>query len=229
MYAIGDVHGCLRELNVILELIEEDIGTRPIDECKLIFLGDYVDRGPDNFGTLDRLVKLKYGNNLPCIFIMGNHDERLLSFMNNPEIVGEEITLWGGDATLKDYGVSTRWFKRFNSASAAEMLNKTMPKAHREFLEGLEPYHIQDDFFFCHAGVRPGVPLVNQSAHDLMWIRADFLKHQEAFEKVVVHGHTPNSTPEVKSNRINVDTHCYDTGTLTALVLEGNSRRFLAT
>ncbi len=109
----------------------------------------------------------------------------------------------------------------------ATALGHSMPDSHRRFLGGLALSFSCGDFFFVHAGVRPGVPLQEQSQNDLLWIREDFLLHEEDFGKVVVHGHTPAREPDIRPNRINIDTGAYATGRLTCLVLEGHQVSFL--
>src|SRR5208282_1257351 len=110
---------------------------------------------------------------------------------------------------------------------AAIIFRLALPDSHRRFIEGLSLSLTCGDFFFAHAGVRPGVPLQQQSEQDLLWIRDDFLLHEEDFGKVVVHGHTPATQPDIRPNRINIDTGAYATGRLTCLVLEGDQMRFL--
>ncbi|MEO0328564.1 MAG: metallophosphoesterase family protein [Pseudomonadota bacterium] len=228
IYAIGDVHGCLSQLQQLIGLIDLDLEQDPPQAYKIIFLGDYVDRGPDNAKTIEFLVELQATFH-DYVFILGNHDERLTLFINDPNRVGESFLKWGGATTLRDYGVIASPEKPFEAVAAAKELAENMPVGHREFLQNLKPYYEQSGYFFCHAGVRPGIPLEKQTNHDLTFIRADFLQHELPFEKVIVHGHTPVPTPEIHTNRINVDTKCYETGILTALVLEEDRQRFIQT
>lgn len=226
VYAIGDVHGCFDQLIELLERIRADREESPVENCKIIFLGDYVDRGPDNNGVLDYLISLQEGDE-DCIFLMGNHDERMVSFIENPAHVWDDMMRWGGAQTIASYGVIPVAGEEYGSIS--KRFAEAVPTRHLEFLKSLKPSHEVGDYFFCHAGVRPGVSLQNQSALDLMWIRSDFTLHEKPFEKVVIHGHTPQDVPEVRNNRLNIDTRCYDTGVLTAVALEGKSYRFLQT
>ena len=158
------------------------------------------------------------------MFLLGNHDERMIKFIEDPELVWDAMMRWGGVQTLASYGIVAEPGE--GEKSISDRFKTQVPAEHLQFLKSLKCFHIQDDFYFCHAGVRPGISLADQSDHDLIWIRDDFRLHKEPFEKVIVHGHTPQEEPEVEANRINVDTKCYETGVLTALVLEGNSHRF---
>lgn len=226
IYAIGDVHGCIKELKQMIANIGSDQASTPSKQSKIIFLGDYVDRGPANRDVIDYLIELQ-NSQRDIVFLMGNHDQRVLSFLKNPEGEGDSFLTWGGEPTLRDYGVISGEYENFKEI--AEAFEEKLPKDHQEFLKNLEYFHCIDDYFFCHAGVRPEVSLNEQTEQDLCCIRSDFLFHEKPFEKVIIHGHTIVDEPEVKLNRINVDTCCYDTGRLTAVVLEGKSHRFLRT
>ncbi|MGI9350309.1 MAG: metallophosphoesterase family protein [Rhizobiaceae bacterium] len=226
IYAIGDVHGCVKQLRQLMKLIEKDLAVSPVEKHKIIFLGDYVDRGPQNRQVIDVLIGLKKSSH-KCIFLRGNHDDRFAGFMKLPEQAATGFLRWGGIATLRDYGIVQKPGESVERLSVR--LSEAIPKLHLRFFEKLKYFHQDGDYFFCHAGVRPGVSLAKQQAQDLMWIRTDFLAHKKPFEKVIVHGHTPVGVPEIEQNRINVDTRCYDSGVLTAVVLEGKQHRILNT
>ena len=226
VYAIGDVHGCIDELRQMIENIDAEQVIFPAQQSKIIFLGDYVDRGPANRDVIDYLIELQKTDR-DIVFLRGNHDHKVLLFLREAKRTGSDFIKWGGDATLRDYGVDVKECETMEDAS--DVFAKNLPNSHKEFFENLEYSYSLDDYFFCHAGVRPGVPLAEQTKHDLCWIRSDFLFHEEPFEKVIIHGHTITDEPEVKQNRINVDTCCYGTGTLTAVVLEGDKHRFIHT
>lgn len=226
VYAIGDVHGCIKELRQMIEHIDSDQALFPSEQAKLIFLGDYVDRGPANRDVIEYLIELQ-SSERDIVFLRGNHDQKVLLFLKEPKRTGKDYLKWGGDATLRDYGIEINDYDTMQAA--VDIFTKNFPKSHKRFFKSLEYSYQLDDYFFCHAGVRPETPLDEQSKHDLCWIRSEFLFHEEPFEKVIIHGHTIVDEPEVKSNRINVDTCCYDTGRLTAVVLEGKSHRFLQT
>ena len=134
----------------------------------------------------------------------------------------------GGLNTVRSYGVNpARSDDSKSQQEVAAALIQSMPESHRRFLQGLAVSFSCGDFFFAHAGVRPGVPLQEQSQHDLLWIRDEFLLYEEDFGKIVVHGHTPAQEPEIRANRINIDTGAYATGRLTCLVLEHDWMGFL--
>ncbi len=226
VYAIGDIHGCLRELQSLLEIIDNDLALYPIDHHKLIFLGDYVDRGPAAQEVLELLIALN-NSDRDTVILKGNHEDWLTGFLKDPELTGTGYMRWGGIQTLASYGVEAE--PGISFTDIARRARKAIPRTHWVFMRGLPLSYTQDDYLFVHAGIRPGVAMASQMEHDLMWIRDDFLCHSAPFEKVVVHGHTPIDVPEVCNNRINIDTRCFDSGMLTALVLEGSQHRMLRT
>jgi len=226
-YVIGDIHGRSDLLDQIVEEIKRDLETSPVAEGLTVTLGDYVDRGPDSRGVLDRLAR----NPFPTRYIAlkGNHEALFEAFLRDPT-VASQWRRWGGLETLHSYGVPVAQVmvgKGFEEASNA--LRQSVPQEHFRFLGSLRFSLSLGDYFLCHAGVRPGVPLEHQQPEDLLWIREEFLNSRVSFGKVVVHGHTPTASPEVLPTRINIDTGAFATGRLTCLVLEGESRRFLST
>ncbi|MCW2283827.1 serine/threonine protein phosphatase 1 [Rhodoblastus acidophilus] len=226
LYVIGDVHGRLDLLHDLELRIEADLATAP-ERVLTIFVGDYVDRGGDSAGVLDRLSAGEFCTDIACL--RGNHEEVMLQFLSDESVL-DSWRKFGGLETLHSYGVNVADVMRGAGYDRAQVdLLRVLPTRHREFLEKTRLSLTVGDYFFCHAGVRPGVPLENQSPHDLLWIREEFIRNEASFGKVVVHGHTPTAAPEVKSNRINVDTGAYASSILTALVLEGDAKRFLAT
>ena len=226
VYAVGDVHGCSAELDRLMDKILQDRAGRP-GSCHLVFVGDYVDRGPDSKGVVDRLLAPPVGFEICCL--RGNHEQALLDFLDDPGV----FRIWrdfGGRETLLSYGVTP---PRFDDAAAFEearaQLRFLLPPAHLGFFQKLPLSTSIGGYFFAHAGVRPGVSLERQIADDLLWIRDEFLISPVDFGKVVVHGHTPTSAPVQRANRIGVDTGAYATGCLTAAVLEADTCRFLST
>ena len=192
----------------------------PTPNAIRVFLGDCIDRGPDSKRVLDRLVNYRVAQTTVCL--MGNHEAFLREFLKNPDI----LSVWrrcGGLETLLSYGLAPTI--ETDARELAYDLDRVLPSSHREFLSSLKQYFICGDFFFVHAGVRPGIGLTEQSEDDLLWIREDFLFSEDSFGKVVVHGHTPVLEPDVQPNRINIDTGAYATGRLTCLVLEGSEIR----
>lgn len=225
LYAIGDVHGRLDCLARMHELIAAEVARdRPAD-WRVIHLGDYVDRGPQSRQVLDLLVAAR-ARDPRNIALMGNHDEGFLDFLADP--AHDRLFVdFGGFDTAASYGVLLDVRSRATLVESHRQLLDAMPDAHFSFLRDLQRSASFGDFFFCHAGVRPGVPLKAQNPHDLNWIRREFLDHPGLFEKVIVHGHTPVREPEARPNRVNVDTRAFETGRLTALVVEGREKRFL--
>jgi serine/threonine protein phosphatase 1 len=218
IYAVGDVHGRADLLDQALSRIDADLAAYP--DCKplQIFLGDYIDRGPASRAVLDRLIDRSSTHEIVCL--KGNHETYVSEFLQNPAILADWRQL-GGFETLMSYGL-----KPSLNADAAEQvelaqaLAASLPKHHRQFLHGLSPSFTCGDFFFVHAGVKPGVPLAQQREEDLLWIRDDFLLCEDDFGKFIVHGHTPVREPDIRPNRINIDTGAYATGRLTCLIIE---------
>jgi serine/threonine protein phosphatase 1 len=227
IYAVGDVHGCNFVLQHLVALIDAHLMTFPSRRPILVFLGDYVDRGPDSRQVIDQLISLR--QHREAIFLKGNHETYLLEFLERPTILTKWIH-FGGLDTLRSYGLnSANNFDPEEQESLASALRVALDATgHLQFLDGLQTSFVCEDFFFVHAGVRPGIPLDRQSEEDLLWIREDFLHYDGDFGKIVVHGHTPVPQPEVRSNRINIDTGAYATGRLTCLVIERDNMRFIS-
>jgi serine/threonine protein phosphatase 1 len=225
VYAIGDIHGRVDLLKETFARIDADREAFPAEKTLHVFLGDYVDRGPHSREVLDALIAR--GRRHPAEFLMGNHESYFLDFMRDPEIL-DTWRLYGGLNTLLSYGLTPSIIPdRQESVALASGLREKIPKSHLRLLSVLKPSFTCGDYFFVHAGVRPGVPLSHQREEDLLWIRDEFLLHEEAYGKVVVHGHTPVVEPDIRSNRINIDTGAYATGRLTCLVLDDEERRFI--
>jgi serine/threonine protein phosphatase 1 len=225
LYAIGDVHGRLDCLTRMHEMIAAEIDRDSPEDWRIIHLGDYVDRGPQSREVLDFLAKAT-AHDPRMIALMGNHDEGFLDFLANPTEARLFLD-YGGLETAASYGVVLDASSRGAIFESHRQLLSAMPEKHLAFLHGLKRHAEFGDFFFCHAGVRPEVALADQDPHDLIWIRREFLNHPGLYERVIVHGHTPQAEPEVMPNRVNVDTKAFDTGRLTALVLEGDTKRFI--
>jgi len=231
VYAIGDIHGCLDRLRALhgLILADRDRAAAQGDAAQrhvLIYLGDYVDRGAESREVIDVLLCEPLPG-FACVHLRGNHEDFLLRFLER----GEDAAAWllnGGDATFLSYGVDPYAASRDPGPRGLRAaLSAAMPEDHLRFFCGLRLSHIEGDYLFVHAGLRPGVPLAEQDPEDLMWIRAPFLHSRADHGKVVVHGHTPSSAPEQRDNRIGIDTGAVYGGPLTALVLQGCERNFL--
>jgi serine/threonine protein phosphatase 1 len=225
VYAVGDVHGCADLLSRLLARIDDDRKARPTADTVEVFLGDYIDRGPSSQQVIDFLIARRRAHN--TIFLKGNHEDYALKFLSDPTVWPKWKKIGGLD-TIFSYGLKPAQPDDPQSQhQIATALCQAMPESHRRFLQGLALSFTCGDFFFAHAGARPGIPLQVQFQRDLLWIRDDFLLHEEDFGKVIVHGHTPAREPEIRRNRINIDTGAYATGRLTCLVLEGDKISFL--
>ena len=223
LYAIGDVHGRLDLLRPMHERIAEEIARDRPDDWRIVHLGDYVDRGANSAGVIDFLIAARAAD--PRVLALGgNHDLGFLEFLGIPDPSGL-FARFGGVETARSYGVRLDPRDGRAFAGQAAELRAAVPEAHRAFLRGL-PYSLTfGDFFFCHAGIRPGVPLDRQEPRDLIWIRDAFLNYAGLHPKVVVHGHTPSPEAQVLANRVNVDTGAYQSNRLTALVVDGAAKR----
>lgn len=221
VYAFGDIHGRADLLKKLFTVIDADLARNPVQRPIHVFLGDYVDRGPDSAGTLDLLIDR--GRNFETVCLKGNHEVFMLEVLRDPRKLAD-WSKFGGLSTLMAYGIQPSLGPdSAEQVALVETLARQMPAAHLRFLESLPPSFVCGDFFFVHAGVRPGIPLSEQTEADMLWIRDEFLESQENFGKFVVHGHTPVREPDIRPNRINIDTGAYATGNLTLLKIEEDS------
>lgn len=228
VWAIGDVHGRLDLLEPLVEAILSDARHSPTGRRTVVFLGDYVDRGPDSRGVLKYLSRLQQDSSLDWRFLKGNHEEAMLDFLEDPS-AGVRWCQYGGDATLASYGLKppNLQYRIEGWAGLSADLDHKLSRKERAFLEGLELSFSAGDYFFAHAGARPGESLERQTSRDLMWIRNSFLDSEVEFDKVVVHGHTPTREVYADRRRIGIDTRAYDSGVLSALRLEGGGQDIL--
>ena len=225
IYAIGDIHGRFDLLQALAAEIRRDIGSAPAQTVE-IYLGDYVDRGPQSRDVVEWLI----ASEPICrrrICLIGNHEEMLLAARSDVFAM-QNWLLNGGSQTLASYGMEVGSCGSFAALEAAQKaLAAAVPPAHFDFLAGLSRRAEQGRYLFVHAGIRPGVALSDQDPQDLVWIREPFLSSRADFGRIVVHGHSPAEEPEQLPNRINVDTGAFLTGILTCAVLEGSEQRFL--
>lgn len=229
IFAVGDIHGRADLLRALAPAIWKARGEKDGKHTTVVFLGDYIDRGPASDEVLDILIGLENSKAVDWVFLRGNHEQALLDFIEDPE-AGPAWGDWGGRETMASYGVNGPYGSDGRLwRMARDSLEAAMPKAHLAFLRGLPLRHEAGDYFFAHGGARPGVPLDRQSERDLMTIRQPFLQSAKGFEKVVVHGHSIAAEVHSDHRRIGIDTGAYATGMLTAVRLEGESRRLLQT
>ncbi len=226
VYAIGDIHGCLDQLNKLHQLIMDDAQDAFASDMSvtLIYVGDYIDRGPQSKGVIDCLLG-DWPSEIHPVFLRGNHEATLLNFLEDSNV----LNAWrnfGGVETLHSYGVDVSVLREADGFGTIQNQFKALlPSDHLQFYQNLQTTAMIGDYFFVHAGVRPGVSLDQQKEDDLLWIRDEFLESNKFHGKVIVHGHSPKEQPEIWPNRINVDTGAYLTGKLTCLVLEGEEKR----
>lgn len=206
-FAIGDIHGCLEKLQDLMDLIE------PGPDDKLIFLGDFVDRGDYTLEVIDFLVDLS--RRVPCIFLRGNHEDMFITFLE----FGSNKTIFfsnGGLKTIESY-VKPDHF------SSREQVARLLPEKHRDFFSNLRLSHEDDRYIYVHAGVRPGRAMADQDRNDLLWIRDEFIFTPAGLDKKVIFGHTPFARPMVMPDKIGIDTGAVYGGVLTAIELPGET------
>lgn len=226
VYAIGDIHGCAAQLRALHRLIEQDAASAPARRVA-VYVGDYIDRGPDVQETVDLLTQQPLAG-FESVHLIGNHEVFLLQLLEDPGVALSWL-MNGGEATCRSYGVDPyaapdladrfAWLRR--------ELARRLPKRHLRFFRDLRFHHTEGDYLFVHAGIRPGVALEDQEPSDLLWMREPFLSWELDHGKVVVHGHTPTQEPVLRHNRIGIDTGACFGRLLTAVVLEDDTQRFL--
>jgi serine/threonine protein phosphatase 1 len=227
IYCVGDIHGRLDLLDELHGLILGDAASHDGDGC-LVYLGDYIDRGPQSREVLDRLIEQPL-DGFETVCLLGNHEQAMLDFLAHPNAAAGWLA-FGGQATLSSYGiVPGRLGSTRDPVALRDELRECLPPKHLEFLESLPCHHVEGDYCFVHAGIRPGVAMAEQRPEDLMWIREEFTASSARHEHVVVHGHSITDEVEWRPNRIGIDTGAFYSGLLTALVLEGTQRRLLQT
>ena len=224
--AVGDIHGrldLLRRLEPALDGLRQE-GRGIIVE---VYLGDFVDHAGDAKATFDFLIERRRRIDRRIVCLCGNHERMLLTALEDPDYFARWLR-FGGEATIRSYGVAGGATLR-NSAKAFAVFRELFPRDHREFLESLPKRYEFEDFYFVHAGVNPAKTLAEQTEDDMLWIREPFLSSTANFGKVVVHGHTPLRSTEVRRNRIGLDTGAYLTGRLSCLILTSDGLRIIDT
>lgn len=228
-YAIGDVHGRADLLERLLELVKLDVAKGGFSQGYIVFLGDYIDRGFQSKKVLDLILDQNWGD-IKTVFLLGNHEQTMLDFLRSPD-VGMQWAEYGGLETLNSYTVQAPQQKQDIVAWEQTMLElqQALPSSHLDFLQNLRSSFELGNCFFVHAGIDPAKSLDMQTDDDLLWIRDKFLASKKTFEKVIVHGHTPEDAPVWNGRRIGADTGAYITNRLTAARICGNQVDFLST
>lgn len=225
VYAVGDIHGRLDLFEQLLQRIEEDDARRGAADTTLILLGDLVDRGPESRGVVDRAIALLQTGKVRVL--AGNHEEMLLTSMESDEAL-RHFLRHGGKETLFSYGLDPAEYSRSTLPELRERMNALVPAEHIAFFRAMEDRIVVGDYLFVHAGIRPEVPVEQQTTSDLRWIRREFLDHAQWHGHMIVHGHTITEEPEAMPNRIGIDTGAYASGRLTALGVEGDEYWFVS-
>jgi len=202
IFAIGDIHGCLDKLKSLIARVPIDG-----DRDTLVFIGDYIDRGPDSKEVVECVLDLRRQINR-VICLMGNHEDMLLNYVLHHKD-GAMYLSNGGEATAASYG--------YRHTLRGQTID--IPLHHMEFFTTLLPYYETEEFIFVHAGLRPGIPLREQSTHDMLWIRHEFMLSDWNFGKTVVFGHTPRDVPILEADKIGIDTGAVYGGNLTCIEL----------
>jgi len=219
IYAIGDIHGCARQLANLHAMIAADLTARPIEQPTLLHIGDFVDRGADSAGVIEMLATGCPIPGMNMVNMLGNHEFTMLEAISGERAAGTDWLFAGGEATLRSYGVDPK--------GPRDTWPTAVPQAHQTFLRGLKLMHRAGGYAFVHAGVRPNIALQDQVRDDLLRARQFFLYSEADFGAVVVHGHTPVKTPVIKHNRIAIDTGAVFGGQMTCVVLESDQIGFL--
>jgi serine/threonine protein phosphatase 1 len=218
IYAIGDIHGRADLLKKLLVTIDLHFSFNPIGNTIRLFVGDYVDRGPQSKEVIECLID--HQKTFNTVFLKGNHESLLLDFLAQPDVL-EAWSECGGLQTLISYGLApTIKPGEREQIELSQAFARILPLDHLNFFKSLRNSFTLGHLFFAHAGVRPGIALKKQNEEDLLWIRNDFLYSEGDFGKTVVHGHSPVMNIDIRRNRINIDTGAYATGNLTCAIFE---------
>jgi len=222
VYAIGDIHGRLDLLEIMLDRLASDEARRSPCKTTYIFLGDVIDRGPNSAGVVEKLIAV--ANERHARFVRGNHEEVLLQMLNGCANVARTFTRMGGRETALSYGLSEQEYNSSNFDDLAERLQPLIPKAHVAFYSAMEEMILIGDYAFVHAGIDPMLSLANQNLGRTRWIRKAFTSAPGPFEKVIVHGHSITPDIDLQRHRIGLDTGAYTSGVLSAMGFEESRR-----
>jgi len=230
VYAIGDVHGRCDLLMTLLQMVAIDDRERGPADSRLVFLGDFIDRGPQSRLVLETMIALENAGQ-PATFLMGNHEELLL-MAHGGDRKAANIYMsdyFGGFETLLSYGVEESEIAAARGDELVALIERAVPPHHIAWMRKLDLFYRLGDYAFVHAGVRPGIGLQDQAASDLRWIRHEFLEDDCYHGAMIVHGHSITEAVDERPNRIGIDTGAFMSGKLTALGLEGMERWYLQT
>lgn len=230
VYAIGDIHGRLDLFHQLLRRIAHDSAERGRANVWLILLGDVINRGPDSRGVVERVMRLADSSYSP-ICLMGNHEDMLLRVWRGQASMAQTFIAAGGDATLKSYGYTggEDRLRDLSERDIVQLVRTRVPEDHIRFISRFGENCRMGDYLFVHAGIRPGISIEVQTSEDMRWIGKEFLQSKADHGAMIIHGHHIHEVPDVRPNRIGIDTGAYRTGTLTAIGLQGTDRWFLAT
>jgi serine/threonine protein phosphatase 1 len=226
IYAIGDVHGRLDLLRAMMIRIEQHhLALEPVRQTHLVLLGDLVDRGPDSAAVLRMLYNIQ--QRAPHLIVLkGNHEDMMLRVLNGEPGMMRQWVKFGGAATLRSYGIEPPTGDA-DLLPASAAFSEAVPAEIKRWLRSLPLTARSGDYFFCHAGIRPGQSLQSQTSADLLWIREEFLGDPRAHGGIIVHGHSVSPDIEQLPNRIGIDTGAFRTGILSAMYFEGSAREAL--
>jgi serine/threonine protein phosphatase 1 len=229
VYAVGDIHGRADLVERMHEIIISDAAEHSDNKNFIIYLGDYLDRGPYVRETIDLLLTAQ-SPGFECVYLMGNHEQIFLNFLGEPSI----LSMWlgvGGGSTLMSYGLKPpgSGFSAEKAHKVRDELREKIPAEHIGFIKNLRQSFLAGDYLFVHAGIRPAVPIEDQTPEDLYWIRDEFLNSDADHGQMVIHGHTISEDIQHFSNRIGIDTGAYASGVLSCAVLEEDRVKFLST
>jgi serine/threonine protein phosphatase 1 len=230
VYAIGDIHGRSDLLKKLHRRIVADAATKSASRKVIVYLGDYVDRGPDSCGVID-LILDQAPKGFTLVFLRGNHEKIMLEFLEDTS----SAPVWlrnGAVPTFDSYGIRASEQLQPGDAELQRLqaeLKAKLPRRHVDFLKSLQNLHVEGDYAFVHAGVKPGVALAEQREEDLLWIRGEFLASTADHGHMIVHGHTILPDVQFAPNRIGIDTGAFYSDRLTCLALEGDTRRIIQT
>ena len=227
IYAIGDIHGRADLLTQLHEKIQIDAELYK-GKKTIVYLGDYIDRGEQSRQVIEILLSEPL-ENFESIYLKGNHEQAMMDFIEYPVAAAGWLS-FGGREALNSYGIPLAYIPSMNElGEIAQKLDDKLPDSHRDFMTNALHSWQCGSYYFVHAGIRPGVPLEEQSIEDRLWIREEFLDSTLSHSTIVVHGHKITMVPEFLPNRIGIDTGAFSTGVLTCLVLEKDEQRILQT